>query len=37
MGCFVIPVSRFPEITVTRRLLFRLEHVLETNGLVVSA
>jgi hypothetical protein len=37
MGCFVVPVRRFPEIGVTDRLLFRLEHVLETNGLVVSA
>lgn len=37
MACFIVPVRRFPEIVVEDRLLFLLEHVLETNGLVVSA
>ncbi|CAM3712474.1 hypothetical protein [Deinococcus frigens] len=37
MAAFIVPVRRFPEIGVTDRLLFRLEHVLETNGMVISA
>ncbi|WP_192930774.1 hypothetical protein [Deinococcus sp. AJ005] len=37
LACFIVLVRRFPEIGVTDRLLFRLEHVLKTNGMVISA